>query len=489
MTMIDEDPSIPPLLAAPATFVTDPALADTVEVDVHPVSTAEPTSGPNRWTLNVPTENSVVSLGAASGRWTTDKGITIYTDSHIHFEVKTGAETTVSLGTSAKTSKTESDDEDVLRGSDGYAMVTNKNAYHDAQKQHYLLSCTDDITVRTSGEAKRAVVQADKGTLDLNGKVEVNVAGGGVSIGAAPEIEIPDVKYGGVWKGETPHSLKAKRAGVFNGVVNALGTVHNLATSFPKVYGELKPGTLKAIAHGFADASEWLLDAGEFVNTGIEIKELLSKEKVEGSIRVSADDDLGVSAGGQASFFGVKGASLMSSVWTSVSGLVTASLKGGLFAGVSAMYTSVKGYQKVELAADTDSVVFEAKKNISLNAEGSLIAVGKEEAQIVGEHEAYFTGDKRAWIGTPAGLGWGLQFDAAAGRLRLGQATNPRSMIKAGVAAERSIKLDKEGFALQRGGATMSILGKKIETTAGTIELNAADSEIMVGCTKVLIDA
>ena len=97
MTVIQEYAPIP-LAPSTQTFVVDPVYADTVEMDIDLVSVGQPTAGPNRHTTHVPTEKTVLSLGALSGRWNTDKGITGYTDSHIHFETKAGSRTVVSLG-------------------------------------------------------------------------------------------------------------------------------------------------------------------------------------------------------------------------------------------------------------------------------------------------------------------------------------------------------------------------------------------------------
>src|SRR6185312_8553791 len=99
MTMIQDD-AASPLRANARSYVIDPALASVVEEERQAVANSSPTSGPNRFTLHVPTEKTVVSLGALAPTWQTDMGITGYTDSHIDFEVKAeGApQTIVSLG-------------------------------------------------------------------------------------------------------------------------------------------------------------------------------------------------------------------------------------------------------------------------------------------------------------------------------------------------------------------------------------------------------
>src|SRR4051812_49101371 len=104
MTVTHETPGFVLLSPIATSFVADPVYADTVDVDKDTVTVAKPTTGPNRYTIHVPTETTRLSAGAASGHWVTDKGITGYTDSHVHFETKAKAKTVVSLGGPAETS-------------------------------------------------------------------------------------------------------------------------------------------------------------------------------------------------------------------------------------------------------------------------------------------------------------------------------------------------------------------------------------------------
>lgn len=487
MTTVDADQTDQPLSAPSRSFVADPAYADTVEIERDLVSVASPTSGPNRYTLHVPTELSVLSLGAASPRWNTDLGIVGYTDSHVHFETKTGAQTVVSLGGPATTSSVKGYGGAAPVATHGYSMVTVNNAWHDAKKQHYLLSRTHDATLRTKGEEKRAVLQAESGTVDVNGGVEVNVAGGGVAMGAHAGLTFEDVKYAEAWRGETPHSIAAKRAGIFNGITNALVTAHNLVMSAAHMRKEWKGGHLHPSVDTVADVVEWLADLGEFLNTKGEVAELMSDEEAtEGSVKMDAEEDFGISAGGAVGFFGAHAASLGSTVWSSVSGVVSASMKGSLFAGVAATFTSLKGYKKIEVGCDVGKVIVEAKRDASVSAEKNVIAVGKELAQVAGEKEAYFTGGRTAWIGTSAGGGWGLRCSAHG--LKVGKATPADKMNRAKVSADHSITIEKNGFVFKSGSTKMDLSRQHVETSASSVKFHAKDADVRVGGAKVLID-
>jgi hypothetical protein len=487
MTVIHEDPSIPPLLANPKSFVVDPDHADTVEMELDLVSVAQPTAGPNRYTTHVPTEKTVLSLGAASGRWNTDKGITGYTDSHVHFETKSGSRTVVSLGGPATKSTLSGLGAKAPVHGNGYSMVTLQNAWHDAKKQHYLLSLAKDVTLRTMGEGKRAVIQAVKGMVDLNGATEVNLAGGGVAIGAHQHMPFEDVEYAKNWHGETPHSLAAKRTAQFNTIAAAAVTAHNLATAAVATRNKFKDGKLHAEIDTFADIVEWGIDAAELYRAKGEIQELFAAEEaVENNIKIDAERDFGVSAGGEAAFFGIQGATLISTVWTSVSAVVSASLKGTLFAGVAAAYTSLKGYKKIEIGCDVGNALFDAARSVSITAEGNFIAVGKELAQVSGETSAYFAGTDSAWLGVTVGGGWGLLLDAQG--VMIGKATSAGSMKSAKVEPDRSLKIDKKGFTLKSASSEVTLTEEAFDAKSKTVDLIAKSSELRVAGKKVLID-
>jgi hypothetical protein len=487
MTGSQEDPSIPWLLASPRSFVIDPAFSATVEMELDLVALAQPTSGPNRHTTHVPTEYTVLSLGALSGRWNTDKGITGYTDSHIHFETKTGSQTVVSLGGPATKSTLSGLDKKAPIASNGYSMVTLQNAWHDAQKQHYLLSQTADITMRTMGHGKRAVIQAASGIVDMTGGMEVNLAGGGVAITAHTKMEFEDVEYAKNWHGETPHSVAAARSSAFTTIGAAAITAHNLVLSAAGMRKKYKKGELHPEVDSVADVAEWLIDLTEFGRALVEIKALFGEEEAsEGSIKIDAEQDFGISAGGQTSFFGIVGATLVSSVWTSVSAIVSASLKGTLFAGVAGSYVSLKGYKKIELGCDTGNALFDAKKNVSISAENSFIAVGKEIAKVSGEKNAYFSSGDNAWLGVSAGGGWGLHLDSKG--IRIGKAISAATMKSATISPDRSITIDKDSFTLKSASSVMKLGKNSVEATASSVKLHAKDSDVRVAGKKVLID-
>ncbi|MCC6528592.1 MAG: hypothetical protein IT373_38455 [Polyangiaceae bacterium] len=502
MTIVHEDPSIPPLIAAPQSFVADPVWADTVEVDREVVSVGAPTTGPNRLTMHVPTEATVLSLGAASGRWNTDLGIVGYTDSHIHFETKAAAKTVLSLGGPATVSAvagyagkgkgpTCPPDPAVPiapLNTHGYSMVTEENAWHDSIEQHYLLSKTEDITFRTLGAERRAVIQAERGSVDVIGFREVDIAAGGVAITSHLEMPYEDVKYEDPWTGETPHSVAGKVGAAVMAGVNAVGVAASLLAGAAKIRKEYKEGHLHASADTVGDIVEWLTDAGEGIRNGLELHELCSHEEApEKSIKIDAEEDFGSAAGGESAFFGITGAGLCSGLWTSVSSVGIATMKGLVFAGVGAAYTSLKGYVSIEVACDHGNAIFEGHHNVTVSSEkANLFAAGKRLAQVSSKGKALFGGDKKAWIGTSAGGGWGAIFEE--GGILIGKANAADTMATASIDATRCIKFDKEGVYFTSAGTTMKHDKRRTVTEATDVKFHAKDGDVKVDGKKVLID-
>jgi hypothetical protein len=501
---------LPPLLPPGQSFIIDPVWADTVEAGMEIAALAAPTHGPNRLTMHVPKETTQISLGAPNAtRWHTDLGIDGYTNSHIHFETKEEAKTVVSLGGPALTSAItgygggeggggeggEGGGGGVCTaqavaptGTRGYSMVTDKNAWHDSVGQHYLLSLSGDITLRTTGEGKRAVVQAELGSVDVIGGLEVNMAAKGIAITAHPEMPFQDVLYTKPWTGETPHSVAAHVAETISTVVNGMVTASGLWASGKEMKKLAKSGHMHLSVDTVAAAVEWLADAAELVFTVQEFKELVSKEEApEGEIKIDADQDLSGAAGLSASFFGLKSANMCAGIWAGINGVGFATVKGVLFAGVVGSYTSCKGYKGVEIGCDHGDAHFAASKNLDISsANADLIVVGKELAQLSSEKDAYFCAAKRTWVGTPAG-GWGalLQKDGFA----IGKATSSYNMGQATVEASRSIKLDKDGITGKSGSTSMKHHTKGLTVEGGQVKLHAKDADVKVDGKKVLIDA
>ena len=390
-----------PLTPQAASPVVDPALGDAVEEGYDVGAIGSPTTGPNRYTVHVPTETTRLSLGQKSPRWNTDLGITGYTDSHVHFETKTNDKTVVSLGGPATTADVTGLGGTPPVSTHGYSMVTEGNAWHDALLQHYLLSQTADMSLRTAGAGKRAVIQADHGKVDVNGGQQVNVSGGGVSI-AADELEVEDVGYGDSWEAKRPHS---SAAGATRIVVAVAGAVSALVTFVSnKVRTKYAEGNFAGSPMGWADKNKWKINGALLALAVNSVRSLaMAKTSPEKCVKLAAKDDLAAMAGGDISVFGVMGATLGSAGWTTVSAGMSASLKATAFGGVGGAFASMKGYRKVEMASDYGNVGVAAEHEILLEGKRDAIAGGDKVAHIASpasNGKALFGGKEKLWFGS-----------------------------------------------------------------------------------------
>jgi uncharacterized protein (DUF2345 family) len=437
-----------------SSFVTDPGLSAVVEVDYESVALHQSTTDPNRVTIHVPTEHTVLSLGAASGPWKTDIGITGYTDNHIHFETKVNDKTLVSLGGPATTAAIESHDENVPTKSEGYSMVTAMSAWHESNGQHYLLSRTQDISMLTLGANKRAVVQADAGYVDVNGGQEVNLSGGGVAIGAAEKFPIEDVLYDKNFKGDSPTSVSATVASAGMDTISAVVAAHDLGLAAVKTAKSQKAGTLAKNEFFWADVASWALSAVSFGISLAKLKDTYtSAPSPPGCVKLSAQQHTVGVAGKGASFSGLRGASLASAGVASVSAGMMASMKGTVFAGVSSVFTTLRGQKKLEVSSTYGDIAISAKKNVELTSNDAFIAASEDDAQVTGKKHLLFGAGKHAFIG--AEPGWGAVFNDEG--IAFGKASGLSNLKSAKVEKTPAIRIDSGKIEIVRESVAVTL--------------------------------
>lgn len=481
-------PSWGRLVCAPASFVLDPVLTDAVELEYASTPLHSPTTGPNRYTIHVPTETTRLSLGAKSPRWNTDLGITGYTDSHIHFETKIHDKTVMSLGGPATTSALSGHDPKVPVSTQGYSMVTEKNAWHDAKLQHHFLSRAEDISLRTFGDGARAVIQADEGKVDLNGGKQVNVSGGGVSI-AAGALAVEKMGYDKKWVGTRPHSSEAGGARIGAAVLAALSAVGNVVINKPRT--KYEEGEFAGAKDGWADKHKREINGALFAAALNKVRKLLAEPtSPEKCVKLNAAEKLVAMAGGDISIFGTTAANLGSAGWTSVISGMSASLKGTAFASVGAMFASIKSLRKVEMGSDWGKVFVGAKGGIHLEGKNSFAAGADDVAHVASPSEAghaLFGGGEKVWMGTPAGAGFGLLLDDAG--LALGMASGAAEMKSASVKEAPALRITEKLIELNNKYTSMKLEGDicTIKAKNKKIRFEASSGPITVNGSKILL--
>ena len=453
MTTPNDNP-LSGLSLAGAPFVIDPGLAGIVEVDYESVALHQSTTDPNRVTIHVPTEKTVLSLGAASGPWKTDIGITGYTNHHIHFETKVNDKTIVSLGGPATTADVESHDENVPTKSEGYSMVTAMSAWHESNGQHYLLSRGQDISMLTLGANKRAVVQADKGYVDVNGGEEVNLSGGGVAIGAAEKFPIEDIKYDGNFKGDSPTSVSATVASAGMDTITGVFSAHDLGLAAVKTAKSQMAGTLAKNEYFWSDVASWVLSSVSFGISVAKLKDTYtSAPSPPGCVKLSAQQHVVGVAGKGVSFSGLRGASLASVGVASVSAGMMASMKGTVFAGVSSILTTLRGQKKLEVSSTYGDIAISAKTNVEFTSNDAFIAASEDDAQVTGKKHLLFGAGKHAFIG--AEPGWGAVFNDEG--VAFGKASGLSNLKSAKVEKTPAIRIDSGKIEIVRESVAVTL--------------------------------
>jgi hypothetical protein len=485
MTIIDDGRDLIPYISAPkTTFVVDPALASAVETEYGKVDAAHPTRDPNRFTVHVPTDKTVVSIGAASPAWSTDIGITGYTDAHVHFETKVNDKTIVSLGGPATTAGIKGFDEAVPVSSAGYAMVTSQGAWHESQQQHYLLSQKGDISMRSMAAGARTVVQADVGSVDLNAGVRVNIAATTVAIGATKAITFEPVPYNGSFKGSAPSSASAKTAKIWVDRISALNAVHDLVLKATKTWKKLAPDKLKEEPETLVDVVKWGLDAVKFAKTASKISNVFrgKPSSSAGCVKIGADGNVAAVAGKDVSFGGTMGASMGTLGAATVSAGVISTLKGLAFAGIGGTLTSVQAQKRIEMAALHGPFNFSARQNVEMTAKVGLVGSATTKLGVKGAQVVLGAGHG-AFIG--AGV-VGMQFekDGAA----FGKINDINDLKTVEVLDTPAVAIEKTEIAIKQSDETsMTLEDDSIVIKAKAIRFEAKQSKVQLnGKTAVL---
>jgi hypothetical protein len=461
-------------------MVSDPGLGGSVETDYGKVDGSSPTNGPNRMTVHVPTDTTVLSIGAANPTpWKTDIGIVGYSDQHIHFETKANDPTIVSLGGPATTAAITGHGGVPPKSSSGYSMVTSKNAWHEAQLQHYLLSRESDVSIRSM--AKRAVVQADHGFVDLNAKEVVNVAAGSVAIGASTTIKIVPITYGQNCADVHNDSTFAATSKLYADRIGMISATFDLYKKAKKLWPKLSWNKLKADKAAWLDPVKWSLDA---VKWGISAYKALNlhhdtKGAPDECVKITAQKTVAAFAGEDISLNGTKAASMGGGVGVSVSAMTIATLKGAAWAGVGSLLTSVRGRRRLELNSPWGEVNLGANTDIGCTADHEFSAAAKRHASVSAGTKLLFGASTRTFIGAQEGA-FGFLLDKEG--VAFGGASNVDKMKTATINDTPAIRINTTQIAIAASGDTSITLGSTLSIKAKTVSFQAnADSATFKG--------
>jgi hypothetical protein len=132
--------------------------AEEVPFDQPPAAT--PTKDDDRYTIHVPYDKTVLSLGKASS-WIKDDGITGKTEKHVHWHAAAGPAPTMVLIGGPSTTAFEGYLNDACGSNTGtnhgFMAVTDGHAFIDAKKQFFVTARENDVILRAvAGRFRRS---------------------------------------------------------------------------------------------------------------------------------------------------------------------------------------------------------------------------------------------------------------------------------------------------------------------------------------------
>lgn len=468
--------------------VTDP-FVDTVDGQAHRPATAHTTAGPHRYTILVPNqgENSILSLGQADPAGAprlNDTGLTGASKTHVHFHTTEGPNTTmIALGGPTRHGWAGYKGNQ-LASNAGFMMVTQNNAWLDAENQFYVVSRTKDVVVRSA--LKKVKIQADTENVEIGAKTDVTIgANNGVTIIADASATLNDAGYTAAFDASFWQIAGTK-------AYNAAVTAGDVATAAFGLFGGIKGAVKKGDngKTGWANTPTWekpalIMDAANFVSGITQYIHQLTNPS--GSATLAGSKYAGMNAGIGAAVYGNVTAGIASAVSTNVLG-GTAGLKaltyGGVWAGLVLGLTSLK---KAALRAEGDELTLFGKKDVNLTSEiGKVTVTGDKDVQMNSNAGAAFVHGKTAvYAGAGGGAGYGLS--ASGSELKLGKMSAADKPSAPSPVQDEGLWLNDNGFLVQFKGTKVRVQDAEFKVNGvPKIKLNA-DSEVSVKAGKILL--
>jgi hypothetical protein len=450
------------------------------------------TQDPDRYTIFVPSEKTTLSLGQKSSvkpEHINDVGITGRSENHIHFEVNKNNKTVVTLGGPATSVDISRKDAATVKQSVGYAMVTEENAWHEAKKQHYILSKEADVTVRTMGGDKVARVQSDTGTAEvLGGKEVICGSKSSVSLVADPSATLDDAGYAKFWDNDYkwPQWVSSK-------IYNTGLAVADLATSgldFVNGFREASKNP-EADKSGFKDLPtdkvKAVADAAAILST---ITQTYLQEpaggNAQGKVSIFASKFVGLTACLGASMYGNLAAGISSPISAGVLGGVSAALKGIIWTGVwGGKQVSVKSLKETAIEAGKE-VNIRGDKEVNVSSkDGTLRMASKGNAQLAShEGKASMYGQKAAYVGGGGGSGYGLLADEK--NLHMGKLNSPSNYANPSKKRSEAFYMAESQAGINFKSSSMTLKDDLTRIKAKKIEFNASGNVTAKG-QKILL--
>jgi hypothetical protein len=465
----------------------DPDLVDKEKDNTPPIAT--PTKGPHRMTFVVPHDDeSVLNVGKADpgAHRINETGITGMTKSHIHWQTTEEPKTILSLGKPAPSLTVASSHGNLIASIKGHGLFTEANSWQDAKEQFYMVSRTEDISMRTMGKQKVATVQSDTGKALVFGGDNATIASPkGVVIGSGSDMKLQDVDLEEKWTDKWRQDAYAK-------IGQAINTVGELGTSALSIFqsisktktvgteGKTGPGTRPRVG----SKAKLIADLGLFVSSVVHGWDEIMGNEPPGTTAIHAEKNASMTAGDAAAVYGKQSASLSSSLSASVIGGVSAVVKGLLWTEVaSSLGTGITSIKDVEIAAVKGKLEVSAKKEAVFAVEDGpiVITAAKTIVQVnCNDGAAALHGTESGYVGAGKSSGFGMQ--AKDDNLKLGKANSAGDFESPGIdatasmafeASEIKIVMQQSKIEMQPAETKLSVGGVSVQLTPAQLKIDA----------------
>lgn len=457
-----------------------------IETEASRPAPAQQTSGPHRYTILAPhTDASKVNIGMASPH-IPDTGITGQTTSHIHWHTvgnPDGRTSMLLLGGSTNRGFAGFDG-NVLGRAEGYAMVTQGKGWHDVKQKSGFISREGDLMIHAAAAGKRAVLQAPQGTVDIVAGQQAQIVSKGMiaisAQSAADTSESP--QYDNPWVGKAGQTkVPADNKTALDAVAFAFSLL-DLATKAPKMIKAPTSGWNKWEVESRAqDIAKLIADGYKAIDSAKSLAEDFGW--VEGSppgasVKIGAEKKISMVAGAKISAYGAEGISFTSARFASLGAGLSTSVKGVLWAGVTSMWTSIKGYRKVGVEAQFGKASLGGKQGVSIeSSDGTTKAKGKTGVEVTSDAHAAVAGGTMFYGG--AGTGAGFGFLAKTSEARFGKITSDANKLTSpSFDKEKSFWVNEREAVMRYGGAIIQCKDGAVNVKSGN---GAAELKIEQG--------
>lgn len=438
----------------------DPALADAFDADVV-TRVAPPQGGPDRLTIYVPVADhaglqTVLHLGQEHAELPFSTGIYGLSKEHIHWH--TGAcETCVSLGEKAAHIGWAPDGMPSI--STGYAMVTQGNAYHHADKQH-LFTSTGDM-IGNASLAGTAVLQSQGDVVEVTSNERLHLSATNnlyltQSWSFTPEATLqlkgeqswpqksantalakyPAMVAKGASLAQTGYSLLMALAGAFR-KANARQAGWTVGAPLALVKAAAAAVKFKAAKSGFTEAPH--------------------------SIKGRSSGAVGIWGHRAAALFGQQTAS-MGSLGHALMGGATADVKGYGSAGVWGVDTVLASTKSSTAVSSFGGTAAVAGKRVSIASKAAVkMASSRSLASLRGGSHAAMYGSSRAYVGCDAG--YGLVVDG--GSIAFGALSSHADFGAAEVKEDHAVVVKEDSITFRKGDCKVVLSSDVVSLTQG----------------------